>query len=202
MQFGAQTTKPTPINLVNHNYWNFSGADSGRTIDDHILQIAGNFFTVCDEESIPTGEIASVAMHPELDFTTPKAVGRDLPAVASSPQRGYDHCFMLRHPQLSAAAKKDHRQVTYPGREAVVVVSPVTGIRVEIFTTYPGMQLYTGNYLGPPYPFSLRQALCLEAQYFANSPNVAHFPSTVLEPGDEYYHVQVYRFSVAEPSTD
>jgi aldose 1-epimerase len=178
--FEATSDAPTPVNLTNHTYWNLAG---GGTILDHVLSIEADRYLPVDGGQIPTGEIAAVAGTP-MDFTTPKQVGRDLLDLPGE-RAGYDHCFVLRHRSAVAPAAR--------------LFEPGTGRVMEVATSQPGLQLYTGNNLSgfePHGGFGRFAGICLETQHFPDSPNQPQFPSTVLAPGERYHQVTIHRFSV------
>jgi aldose 1-epimerase len=189
IHYEATTGQPTVINLTNHAYFNL--ADGGReTILDHVLMIAGSRVTPTDKASIPTGQIVSAHGTP-FDFTRPTPIGariqQDNEQLAYG--LGYDHNWVLDKigNELSLAA---------------TVHDPASGRFMEVLTTQPGIQFYSGNQLdgsvrgkqGIAYEF--RSGLCLETQHFPDSPNHPSFPSTVLNPGSTYTQTTVYRFSV------
>lgn len=187
----ATSNKKTIINLTHHGFFALAGiANPTPTVDNVELQLNADFYLPIDETSIPTGEIRFVKDTP-FDFTTPKPIGKDIDADNELIKNGsgFDHCYVLNKREvgeLSLAAK---------------AYEPVTGRTMEMYTTEPGVQLYTGNFLsgfkgthGATYP--RRSAICLEAQHFPDSPNRPYFPSVVLNPGERYRQTTVYRFGV------
>jgi aldose 1-epimerase len=183
LDYEARTDKPTPVNLTNHAYFNLAGCGD---ILDHVLWIAGDRYTPADNELIPNGEIASVKGTP-LDFTKPTPIGARMEEL--KPQMtGYDHNFVLNNGgkslALSARAK-----------------DPKSGRVVEMRTTEPGMQLYTGNHLngkqvgvgGVAYPN--HGGFCLETQHFPDSVNRPDFPSVILRPGEAFKSTTAFAFS-------
>jgi aldose 1-epimerase len=182
--YKATTDKTTLANFTNHGYWNLAGHDSGDILA-HEMMITADRYTVADEESIPTGELKDVA-GTEMDFRTPQAIGARVDEVPGDPG-GYDHNYVLNATGGLALAAK--------------VTEPTTGRVMEVFTTEPGVQLYSGNYLdgiagkgGASY--GIRTGFCLETQHFPDAPNKPDFPSIVLRPGEEYKHLTVHKFSV------
>ena len=180
IEYNAETDKATPINLTNHSYFNLSG-DISNTILNHRLMIDADNYTPVDSTLIPTGEIKSVKESP-FDFTSSKLIGRDIDSVKG----GYDHNWVLN--------KKD------TSLQKVAVLSDSTsGRSLEVYTTQPGIQFYAGNFLDGKFinrdgkPIKLHTALCLETQHFPDSPNKPNFPSTILNPGEKYYSVTIYK---------
>ena len=183
--------RSTVVNLTNHTYWNLLGEGSG-TVLDHVVQLPAAAYTPIDETSIPTGELASVAGTP-LDFRTPTRLGEriDEPHEQLRNAGGYDHNFVL---DGAAGAL----------RPAARVHEPVSGRVLEVLTTEPGIQLYSGNFLdgtltGPSgRRYGRRDGLALETQHFPDSPNQPGFPSTVLGPGAELRSTTIFRLTALQ----
>jgi aldose 1-epimerase len=185
IEYTAVGEKPTPVNLTNHSYFNLAGQGD---VLNHELVIAADHFTPKDDTSIPTGEIKPVRGTP-MDFTQPHAVGSRFKDLKERPI-GYDHNFVLNGggKSLSLAAR---------------VFEPKSGRVLEVFTTKPGVQLYTANYLDGSLTgkrgqvYRQHAGLCLETQHFPDSVNKPQFPSIILRPGHTYHQTTVHKFSTA-----
>lgn len=191
IDYRATTDAPTIVNLTNHSYFNLLGEGEGA-ISDHILSLNADRYTPVDRNLIPTGELAAVAGSP-LDFRQPKAIGAHWRSSQAqiALAGGYDHNYVLNRQGLAAGELG----------LAASVYEPRTGRRMQVWTTEPGIQFYSGNFLdGTLYGASGRayrqgDGLALETQHFPDSPNQPHFPSTVLRPGETYQSTTVYQFS-------
>ena len=186
--YKAVTDKPTILNLTNHSYFNLSGNPANDILDE-IVWFDAEGFTPIDSTFMTSGEIMPVKDTP-FDFTTPKAIGRDINNADE---------------QLANGMGYDHNMVLTPGRDisqpAAYIADSTTGIKMEVYTSEPGIQFYVGNFLdgtvkgknGIAYP--QRSAVCLESQHFPDSPNKADWPSVVVRPGETYTSHCKYRFT-------
>ena len=189
IEYMSTTNKKTIINLTSHGFFSLPGiANPTPTIENQICEINADYYIPIDDTSIPTGEIRFVEGTP-FDFRQPKPIGQDIEAddVQIKNGAGYDHCFVLN--------KKEEGELSFAAR----LTDPTSGRIMEVYTTEPGVQLYTDNWAdgykgqhGATFP--RRSAVCFEAQHFPDSPNHPYFPSVVLRPNQEYKQKTVYKF--------
>ena len=189
VEYLAQTDKPTHVNLSHHSFFNLKGEGNG-TINDHILYINGSWTTPVNEVLIPSGEVADVTGTP-FDFRKPKAIETDLyiDDAQLNNGAGYDHNWVL------------DRQTPDQLELAASVLEPSSGRYMEVWTDQPALQFYGGNFFDGSTTgkygktLNYRESIALETQKYPDTPNHPNFPSTLLNPGEEYEHVCVYRFS-------
>ncbi len=204
-EYQAETDAATPVNLTNHSYWNLASppdarvaaglsADAlqslrtraGGAVADHVMQIHADRYLTVDEAQVPTGEQVEVT-GTAFDFRSPKPIGQDIGRVDG----GYDHCMVL-----AGAA-----DVPLPLRPVALVSDPESGRRMELLSTLPAVQFYTGNKLGVSVgrggvPMAAHDAFCLETQFHPDAVNHPEFPSSILNPGKTFEHRTVHRFGV------
>lgn len=183
-RFQAQTDQTTVVNLCQHAYFNLN--ESG-TILDHQLQIESDQYLVCNDQMIPTGEIRNVDQT-ILDFRKSKRLKEVIQDPILAVTQGLDHCFIIKNKGNSCIDR------------ACTLYAPESGIKMEVFSNQKGLVVYTGNFI-EDHPGKngtmngKHTAICLESQGFPDSPNHKHFPSSVLEPGEEYESIICWRFS-------
>ena len=189
IDYQASTDAPTIVNLTNHAYFNLNGSDDCLS---HHLQLHSAHFTPTDANAIPLGEIAPVINTP-MDFTTMKPIGRDIDQddVQLRQARGFDHNWVIW----------TERDSDNPLKPVARVEEHQSGRTLEVFSTQPGVQFYSGNYLAGELArgggqYGMRAGFCLETQHFPDSPNRPEFPSARLNPGERYHEQTVFRFGV------
>lgn len=185
LHYEAISDEDTVVNLTNHSYFNLNGHSSG-TIDGHTLQLNADFYTPNSEDCIPRGEILSVKDTP-FDFRTPKKIGKDIASDFEQIKMfgGYDHNFVLNG---------------HGFRKSATLEGDISGIKMEMYTDKPGVQIYSGNVIDDKRVckggnvYAVHQAVCLETQFFPNGTSFAHFPSPILKKGEKYDFTTEYRF--------
>ncbi len=191
IEYMATTNKKTIVNLTHHGFFSLAGiANPTPTVENVKCEINADYYLPIDNTSIPTGEIRFVEGTP-FDFRKPKAIGDEINADNEQIKNGsgYDHNYVLN--------KKEEGELSFAAR----LTEPTSGRTMEVYTTEPGLQLYTGNFLfgfegahGATFP--KRSAICLEAQHFPDTPNHPYFPSVVLNPGEQYKQKTIYKFGI------
>ena len=184
LNYTATTDRKTVLNLTNHSYFNLAGSGS---IHGHLIRINADRYTVVDDQAIPSGELRNVA-GTEMDLREPTPIGRNIDQVQGL---GYDHNYCINQPapgELTLAAE---------------VVEPHSGRTLECWTTEPGVQFYTGNFIDHVHGkggavYDKQEGFCLETQHFPDSPNHPRFPSTELDVGETYTQTTIYRFGVQQ----
>lgn len=194
--YDATTSKPTVVNMTHHSFFNLKGEGNGDILG-HQFEIFAEKYLPVDSTLIPTGEIRSVKDTP-FDFLKPHTAGERINGndIQLKYGNGYDHCWVINQ--------------AFPGEMVLMarVTEPESGRTMELLSTEPGLQFYSGNFLsgkdigkgGKSYEF--RSAFCLEAQHYPDSPNKPEFPSTVLKPNDHYNQRTIYRFGIAGTKTE
>ncbi|MCC6928199.1 MAG: galactose mutarotase [Gemmatimonadaceae bacterium] len=191
IDYEATTTRATPINPSQHTYWNLAGAQRDDILD-HRLQLNATRYTPVDATLIPTGELAAVEGTP-FDFRTPMRLGARIGEAHQQLQfgHGYDHNFVVEAPSRRGRAV-----------HAATLHDPLSGRTLDVYTTEPGVQLYTGNWLDGTAVgkggrrYAAHAGVCLETQHFPDAPNQPHFPSTIVRPGRAFRSRTVFAFSV------
>ncbi|MBR5542463.1 MAG: galactose mutarotase [Bacteroides sp.] len=190
IKYEATTDQKTIINMTNHSYFNLDGNPSGSAMN-HTLYLASDSITPVDDTFMTSGEMCAVAGTP-FDFNTPKTISQDVTNFDNEQikfGKGFDHNWVL-------STKGNINQV------AAKLVSPVTGITLEVYTNEPGIQVYTGNFLDGTVKgkkgitYQQRASVCLETQHYPDSPNKAHWPSVILEPGQTYQSQCIFKFGI------
>ncbi len=180
IRYSAKTDAPTPVNLTNHTYFNLGGSDSSSIVD-HQVQLFADRYVPVDAQMIPTGEILDVAGTP-FDFRSPKAISKDIGSVSG----GFDHNW-----EVSRSGEALN--------PVAGVYEPVTGRTLTVYSTQPGVQFYTGNFLKDEQgkngeSYGSHGGFCLETQHFPDSPNRSEFPNSILLPGEQYRQQTIWHF--------
>ncbi len=188
IDYEAKADAATPINLTHHSYFNLAGPQS-KSVLDHVLLLNADTYTPGDEGMIPTGKIDPVAGTP-LDFTRPTRIGERIKQIPGEPG-GYDHNFVIR----------DGGKTEAPPVLAARVTEPTSGRTMEVYTTEPGIQFYSGNFLDATdtgkggVKYGKNYGFCLETQHYPDSVHQPSFPTTILQPGQTYTQTTLYKFS-------
>ncbi len=188
--YNATTDLPTIINLTNHTYWNLSGNHKEK-IYDHHLQLNCSYYLPVDDTQIPTGELRPVSEDPLFDFRGEGKVLRDsIMKIDGKGRPGIDHCFVVDQTD-------EMRSLKFLGKLSHIE----SGRSMEVYTTQPGVQVYTGNWLNNDespgnHPHIIHNAMCLETQHFPDSVNKEHFPSVILRPEQSYDHRSMFSFRI------
>ncbi|HEX8322620.1 MAG TPA: aldose epimerase family protein [Tepidisphaeraceae bacterium] len=187
IDYTATTDKTTVLNLTNHSYFNLTGDPARSTVERHVVTVNADAYTPVDATQIPTGEIKSVDGTP-FDFRTPHAVGDRLAQTGGDPA-GYDHNFVLNGGESAQP------------RRVATLTDPGTGRMMEVWTTEPGVQVYSGNFLDGSLngkggvKYGRYSGICFETQHYPDSPNQPKFPSTLLRPGETFRSTTIYKFT-------
>jgi aldose 1-epimerase len=196
ISYTATTDKKTVINMTNHSYFNLNG-DPNQTIENHILHVNSYYYTPTDETYMTTGDTAWVKGTP-MDFMEPVEVGKNVNNFDYKPIKnanGFDHnwCLASYHD-----GKGNEKQL------AASLYSPVTGIRLEVYTNEPGIQVYSGNFLEGKVTgkkgiaYAKHAGICLETQKYPDTPNKPKWPTAILNPGEKYYSHCIFKFGVVK----